>query len=385
MGKHALIFGASGVSGWAITSQALQFPSKSTFSRVTALTNRPLSIEDSGLPKDERLQLVSGIDLTRSIESIVSGLKSKVRDVESVSHVFFAAYIEKPSYPDLVQVNELLVRNAITAVDRLAGHSLKNIILQTGGKHYGVEFPGTVDIQPPLKATAPRIPKPEADNIFYYQQYDVLQDLAKDKSWNFYEVRPDVIVGFTPGTNFMNITQGVGFYLSLYRAIHGQGKEVPFVGTPKSWRNTHSDTFQDILAQQEIHISLNEDNIPSGKSFNAADGEVTTWEKKWPALAACFGLKGVGPGKEPVDCAAFAKAHGAEWRKLEAKNGLKKGVFEDYSWGFVKGVCAAFDFDREYDLSDTREIGFNETIETVKGYQIAFERMKDARILPKEY
>lgn len=383
--SHALVFGASGVSGWAITNQALQYPAKNTFAKVTALTNRPLSIEDSSLPKDSRLQLASGIDLTGSVDSIVSGLKSKVKDVESVSHVFFTAYIEKPTYPELVDINEKLVRNAISAIDQVAGSSLKAVILQTGGKFYGVEFPKDIKIEPPLKADAPRIPKPWSDNIFYYQQYDVVQELSKNKSWNFYEVRPDVIVGFTPGSNFMNITQGVGFYLSLYRAVHGEGAEVSFVGTQKSWVNKHTDTFQDILAQEEIHLALNDDNIASGTSFNAADGNVVTWREKWPELAAYFGLKGTGPGAEPVDCAAFAKKHSSEWRKLEEKNGLKQGIFEKYSWGFVSGVCVAFDFDRQYDLSDCRKVGFNETISTAKGYLTSFERMRAAKILPEEF
>ncbi|KAF4548407.1 Hypothetical protein D9617_28g065130 [Elsinoe fawcettii] len=380
---HALVFGASGVSGWAITNQALRFPSKNTFSKVTALTNRPLSIEESGLPRDERLQLASGIDLTDSVNSIISGLKSKIKDISSVSHVFFTAYIEKPSYPELVSINEVLVRNAISAVSQLAGSSLKAVILQTGGKHYGVEFSDKVKIQPPLKPDAHRIPSPIGDNIFYYNQYDIVSDLSKGQKWNYYEVRPDVIVGFTPGSNFMNITQGLGFYFSLYRAVHGEGAEVPFVGTQKSWTNKHTDTFQDILAQQEIHISLNENNIPSGKSFNAADGEVTTWSEKWPALASYFGLKGVGPGSGPVNTAAFAKEHGDVWQKLEQQHGLKEGIFEKYSWDFVKGVCELFNFDRQYDLAETRAVGFNETIDTVKGYTTAFDRMRDAKILPQ--
>ncbi|KAF2228310.1 hypothetical protein BDZ85DRAFT_255757 [Elsinoe ampelina] len=381
-GHHALVFGASGVSGWAITSQALQFPSNNTFSQVTALTNRPLSIEGSKLPQDDRLELVSGIDLTGSVESIVSGLKSKVKDVSSVSHVFFTAYIEKPSYPELVEINKRLVSNAISAISKVAGSSLKAVILQTGGKHYGVEFADKVNIQPPLKADAARIPSPIGDNIFYYNQYDVISDLRKGHSWNFYEVRPDVIVGFTPGSNFMNISQGLGFYFTLYRAVHGAGAEVPFVGTQKSWVNKHTDTFQDILAQQEIHISLNENNIPSGKSFNAANGDVTTWSDKWPALASYFGLNGVGPGSAEVDTAAFAQKHTEEWKKLEREHSLKPGIFEKYSWGFIKGVCVLFDFDRHYDLSETRNVGFNETIDTVKGYTTAFDRMRDAKILP---
>jgi hypothetical protein len=41
--KHALVFGASGISGWSILNQALTYPTPTTFSHITGLTNRPLT------------------------------------------------------------------------------------------------------------------------------------------------------------------------------------------------------------------------------------------------------------------------------------------------------------------------------------------------------
>jgi hypothetical protein len=41
-----------------------------------------------------------------------------------------------------------------------------------------------------------------------------------------------------------------------------------------------------------------------------------------------------------------------------------------------------FDFGRQYDLSKARSVGFKETIDTVKGYTIAFDRMKAAKVIP---
>jgi hypothetical protein len=362
---HALIFGASGVSGWAVTNQALQYPTKTTFKQVTALTNRPLSLEDSRLPNDPRLHLVSGIDLTGSVSSVVEGLVNKVPNSETISHVFFTAYIEK-SDPDALRiVNTELFQTALKAIEQVAGSNLKAVVLQTGGKGYGVEFPDKVTISPPLKEDTPRIPKPYFDKIFYYPQYDSGKEAAKGKSWTFTEVRPDVIIGFTPGSNFMNGAQGVAFYLTLWKELYG-------------WVNTHTDTFQDILAKQEIFLALNQDKAADAGSFNAANGDITTWEKKWPALCAYFGLEGIGPGPEPTDFSAFASEHAGVWRKLESDHGLKSGIFEKYSWGFMHGITIAFDFDREYDLNAARAAGFKETIATADGYTTAFDRMRAA-------
>jgi len=45
---HALVFGASGVAGWSVVDQILSnYPREGTFSKVTALVNRPLNFEES--------------------------------------------------------------------------------------------------------------------------------------------------------------------------------------------------------------------------------------------------------------------------------------------------------------------------------------------------
>jgi hypothetical protein len=85
---NALVFGASGITGWAIVKSALEYPTPTTFSRVIGLTNRPLSLKDSFLPPDPRLSLKSGIDLSGDVESIVKALK-EIDNVEKTTHVYF--------------------------------------------------------------------------------------------------------------------------------------------------------------------------------------------------------------------------------------------------------------------------------------------------------
>jgi len=87
--KHALVFGASGISGNELCHELLEYPSKSTFVKVTGLTNRPLSIEEAQLPEDPRLRLISGIDLTCDVDTVKRELVKKVDDIHEVTHVFF--------------------------------------------------------------------------------------------------------------------------------------------------------------------------------------------------------------------------------------------------------------------------------------------------------
>jgi hypothetical protein len=86
---HALILGASGISGWALLNQARLYPSPDTFHRITGTTNRPLSLEKAQIPPDPRVRLVSGIDFTKSVEEVRETLREKIPDVDTVTHVFF--------------------------------------------------------------------------------------------------------------------------------------------------------------------------------------------------------------------------------------------------------------------------------------------------------
>lgn len=52
-----------------------------------------------------------------------------------------------------------------------------------------------IEINPPLREDQPRIPSPWGDEIFYYDQVDLIKKAAKGKQWRWCEVRPDQIVG----------------------------------------------------------------------------------------------------------------------------------------------------------------------------------------------
>jgi len=93
-GLQAPVFGASGITGWAITNSALTYPTSSTFSQVVGLTSRPLSLETSGFPTDSRLQLYSGLDLSQDAETIKKYVR-KIENIERITHVYFACIFRR--------------------------------------------------------------------------------------------------------------------------------------------------------------------------------------------------------------------------------------------------------------------------------------------------
>lgn len=93
-GHHALVIGASGLIGWSVVNQLLRpYPAPSPFSKVTALVNRPLGLEDSFWPQPAsgypQLSLTAGVNLLCSDREFEETLKEKVPDVDSISHVYY--------------------------------------------------------------------------------------------------------------------------------------------------------------------------------------------------------------------------------------------------------------------------------------------------------
>ncbi|KAF8538687.1 hypothetical protein BDD12DRAFT_910651 [Trichophaea hybrida] len=168
-----------------------------TFPRIIGLTNRPLSLADSGLPIDDpRLTLVSGANLLSTAEDVTKHLREK------------------------------------DPMCRLSRISIS--------PWYCSEFSAHIPITP-LVESAPRTPQSWSDNI-YYSQSDLLSTLSSDKRWRTVDIHPGVIVEFVPNGNIMNAAQQLALYLFLYQRVYGAESRVAFPGTQKSWGNTHTDT-----------------------------------------------------------------------------------------------------------------------------------------------
>lgn len=93
--NHAIVFGASGLLGWAVANQLLSaYPHVGAFSKVTVALNRP--VPESELyfpgpsPSRPELQIASGVNLLSGTgEDLAKQLKEKVAGAETITHVFY--------------------------------------------------------------------------------------------------------------------------------------------------------------------------------------------------------------------------------------------------------------------------------------------------------
>lgn len=226
--------------------------------------------------------------------------------------------------------------------------------------------------------------------MFYYNQVDWLDARSKKSNgqWTWCELRPDVVVGFVPNNNVYCLAQALALYLSLYRYVEGEGAEVPFPGTEKSYEILSNDSSQDIIAKFAIHASLHPETS-GGQAFNAADNaKPSSWSVKWPVICEYFKLKGVPPpaggsGPQPTQ---YVEEHVEQWKELEKKHGLQSGrVGNDRSLGFFPYfIMTMFNFDRQLDMTKMHKTWGQATEQTdAKGaWWTAFDRFRKAKIIP---
>lgn len=224
--------------------------------------------------------------------------------------------------------------------------------------------------------------------MFYYNQLDLLRSLSQGKPWTYCDIIPDVVIGFVPNNNIYCLAQWLALYLSLYREMHGEGAEVIFPGTMKSWSSKSNDSGQDIIARFAIYASLHPE-VSREQSFNAADNaQPSSWSAKWPVICEYFGLRGVSPAKgSGPDPARFLGENQERWTEVEKKYGLRTGrvggnkrSFE----GFPAFIMAMFDFDRQLDMSKMHQAwGKAKEEATIQDtWYTAFDRFRKAHIIP---
>ncbi|VDB96015.1 unnamed protein product [Peniophora sp. CBMAI 1063] len=359
----ALLFGASGISGWSVTRELLRYPTPTTFSKIIALSNRPLD-PGAALLDDERLNFAHGVDLTKPVEEVVSKLKEVGgEDVERVTEVFWYAYVHKPDDGDLVATNAQILDTTLRALKEVCP-KMRHFIWQTGAKYYGVEYlsshPDLV-APAPWEETQPRRPEPLYSKIFYYKQLDIIAEYAKDASWSYNDLRPGPIIGYSPTPNAMNLALSVGVYLSIYRAIHGLGATVPLPASLAGAQAVNSESPADDIARVSIFLALKSDSALKGKSFNVAD-EDSTYERRWPGLAKAWGLVGAPPDtrtseEDPTARAIeWARSQTDTWHELKEKHGLRIDLEQiDFDFFSVLGMPQ----DRRMSTKALREAGWN--------------------------
>jgi hypothetical protein len=194
-----------------------------------------------------------------------------------------------------------------------------------------------------------------------------------------------MVVGFVPNNNAHCLAQILAIYLSLYMHLNGKGSAVPFPGNDKSWTISSNDSSQDIVARFSIYAALRPEKAGGGRAFNVADrAKPSSWSTKWPIICSFFGLKGTGPATDAPQPGPYIQEHREAWIQLAQEHQLRLESLDNElaNPGFQKYIMQLFTFDRVMSLEAMREVGFAEEADEKTTWFCAFNRFREAKIIP---
>ena len=149
--------------------------------------------------------------------------EAKLSGLTEISHIFYAAYQERPTFAEEVAPNLAMLRNVVEVVERVSPR-LEHVSLMQGTKAYGTQFG---PFKTPARETDPRHMPPN----FYYDQDDFLRARSLRKGWSWSAMRPRTVYGYAL-TSPMNMTSVLGVYGAMSKEL---GLPLRFPGTLGSY------------------------------------------------------------------------------------------------------------------------------------------------------
>lgn len=292
--------------------------------------------------------------------------RGKLGGLNDVTHIAFAAYIEKVRLADQVAPNLALITNLVRSLQD-ASPSLRHVTLFQGGKAYGCHLG---PFKTPGKESDPRHMPPN----FYYDQEDFLRAESAGRSWNWSVLRPEAVCGFAVG-NPMNILMVIAVYAAISKQL---GQPLRFPGTVKAYNALYQVSDADILADATVWAG--QEPKAAGEIFNITNGDYFRWCHLWPRFADFFGLDYAPP--IPINLQDMMADKRPVWEAVTAEHGLRPYDFDVIaSWRF-----GDFIFNAEYDnITSTikaRRLGFHTCIDSEEMFLSKFQRLQEMRIIP---
>src|ERR1700712_2644559 len=191
--RQALVIGARGVIGGKLVEHLQELGDWD----VVGVSRR------GGEPA-ERVRHVA-VDLLDPADA-----RAKLGDLAGVTHVFYAAYQERPTWAELVEPNLAMLVNAVEAIEA-AAPGLRHVSLMQGYKVYGAHLG-------PFKTPARETDAGHMPPEFNVDQQNLLERRLEGKNWTWSAMRPSVVCGFGLG-NPMNLTVAIAVYAAISKEL----------------------------------------------------------------------------------------------------------------------------------------------------------------------
>ncbi|WP_420228098.1 SDR family oxidoreductase [Rhodococcus opacus] len=290
----------------------------------------------------------------------------KLGGLRDVTHIFYAAYQDRPSWAELVAPNVAMLVNTVNALEPVAAR-LEHISLMQGYKVYGAHLG-------PFKTPARESDPPHMPPEFNVDQQQFLEDRQRGKSWTWSAIRPSVVCGFALG-NPMNLALVIAVYATMSKEL---GVPLRFPGKPGAYTSLIEMTDAGLLAEATVWAATTPEC--ANQAFNINNGDLFRWDEMLPKIANFFELDVAPP--LPMSMEVVMADKEPVWNDLVAKHGLEPTPYSDVSsWAFGDFVFG-WDYDVIADGSKARRLGFHRHVETERMFLDIFRDLRARKIIP---
>ncbi|ASA21350.1 SDR family oxidoreductase [Paenibacillus donghaensis] len=347
--KVALVVGANGVIG------------RNLIEYLTTLSDwEVIGLSRRGGEQTDRVRYVS-VDLLDKESTL-----RKLSGLTEVTHIFYAAYQDRPTWAELVPPNLAILVNVVEAIEPVATR-LQHISLMQGYKVYGAHLG---PFKTPARETDAHHMPPE----FNVDQQNYLETRQQDNTWTWSALRPSVVCGFSLG-NPMNLAMVIAIYASISKQL---GLPLRFPGKPGAYDSLLEMTDAGLLAKATVWAAT--DERCANQAFNITNGDLFRWNELWPAIAKYFGLETAPPLPMSLDLVMADKEE--LWNTMVRQHGLAEHSYSEVSsWAFGDFVFG-WNYDFFADGSKARRFGFHEYIDTQQMFVDIFDDFRRRKLIP---
>lgn len=292
--------------------------------------------------------------------------RAKLADVTQVTHIFYAAYQDQPSWSELVAPNLAMLVHVVEAIEGVA-NDLRHVSLMQGYKVYGAHLG-------PFKTPARESDANHMPPEFNIDQQDFLETRAGKAGWTWSALRPSVVCGFALG-NPMNLAMVIAVYAAMSKEL---GLPLRFPGKPGAYDALIEMTDAGLLARATVWAAT--DPRCANQAFNITNGDLFRWNEMWPKIASFFDLEVAPPLPMSLDVVMADKEK--LWKPMVAKHNLADNSYQDVSsWRFGDFVFS-WDYDFFADGTKARRFGFHDFIESDAMFTDIFADFRQRRLIP---
>lgn len=301
-----------------------------------------------------------GVDLLDEADS-----RATLAGMAEVTHVFYAAYQDRPTWGELVAPNLTMLTNTVQAIEAVAT-GLEHVSLMQGYKVYGAHLG-------PFKTPAREDDPPHMPPEFNVDQQAFLERRQRGKPWTWSAIRPSVVCGTALG-NPMNLAMVIGVYAAISKELR---LPLRFPGKPGAYDSLLEMTDAGLLARATVWAAT--DPACANQAFNIANGDLFRWNDLWPKIAAFFDLDVAPPLPMSLDVVMADKQ--PLWQAMSTTYDLAPTYAQVSSWAFGDSVFS-WDYDMFADTSKARRYGFHDYVDTESMMLSTFAEMRQQKLIP---